>query len=490
MTPALILSVIGVYFVLLFVIGYYSSKGSNNESFFIGNRNSSWYVVAFGMVGGSISGVTFISVPGWVATSSFSYMQMVLGYLVGYAVIALVLLPLYFRLNLTSIYGYLQERFGTVSYRTGASFFLLSRTIGSAFRLFLVANVLQVAVFDAMGVPFVVTVIATILFIWGYTFKGGVKTIVWTDTFQTFFMLTAVFLTVWLIGKEMGWGVGEVIKQVRASDYSQIFFFDDPDSKFYFWKQFLGGAFIAVAMTGLDQDMMQKNLSCRNLREAQINVFTFSTVLVFVNLAFLSLGALLYIYAAHIGMEIPSRSDDLYPLLATGGHLPIIVGIIFILGLIAAAFASVDSALAALTTSVCVDLLDINKRPENTRQRLRKRIHVLVSVVMVGVILIFRAVNDESVVSAVFTVAGYTYGPLLGLYAFGMMTKLPVRDNWVPVICILSPIICYFININSVALLGGYKFGFELLILNGGLTFAGLWLLSLGKGIKTVQRAI
>jgi Na+/proline symporter len=243
-------------------------------------------------------------------------------------------------------------------------------------------------------------------------------------------------------------------------------------------------------MTGLDQDMMQKNLSCRNLREAQINVFTFSTVLVFVNLAFLSLGALLYVYAAHIGMEIPSRSDDLYPLLATGGHLPIIVGIIFILGLIAAAFASVDSALAALTTSVCVDLLDINKRPEHTRQRLRKRIHVLVSVVMVGVILIFRAVNDESVVSAVFTVAGYTYGPLLGLYAFGMMTKLPVRDNWVPVICILSPIICYFININSVALLGGYKFGFELLILNGGLTFAGLWLLSLGKEIKPVQRAI
>jgi Na+/proline symporter len=341
-----------------------------------------------------------------------------------------------------------------------------------------------------MGVPFVVTVIATILFIWGYTFKGGVKTIVWTDTFQTFFMLTAVFLTVWLIGKEMGWGVGEVITQVRASDYSQIFFFDDPDSKLYFWKQFLGGAFIAVAMTGLDQDMMQKNLSCRNLREAQINVFAFSTVLVFVNLAFLSLGALLYIYAAHIGMEIPSRSDDLYPLLATGGHLPIIVGIIFILGLIAAAFASVDSALAALTTSVCVDLLDINKRPEHTRQRLRKQIHVIVSVVMVGVILIFRAVNDDSVVSAVFTVAGYTYGPLLGLYAFGMMTKLPVRDNWVPVICVLSPIICYFININSVALFSGYKFGFELLILNGALTFFGLWLLSLGKGIKTVQRVI
>ncbi len=490
MTPALILSVIGIYFVLLFVIGYYSSKGSNNESFFIGNRNSSWYVVAFGMVGGSISGVTFISVPGMVATSSFSYMQMVLGFMVGYAVIALVLMPLYFRLNLTSIYGYLEQRFGTMSYRTGASFFLLSRTIGSAFRLYLVANVLQLTVFDALGVPFVVTVVGTILFIWSYTYKGGVKTIVWTDTFQTFFMLTAVFLTVGLIGKEMGWGVEELIAQVRVSDHSRIFFFDDPDSKDYFWKQFLGGAFMAVAMTGLDQDMMQKNLSCRSLRDAQINVFTFSTVLVFVNLAFLALGALLYIYAAQKGIELPAKSDDLYPMLATGGHLPIIVGIIFILGLIAAALASVDSALAALTTSVCVDLLDINKRPENTQQRLRKQMHVLVSVVMVAVILIFRAMNDDSVVRQVFTVASYTYGPLLGLYAFGMMTKLSVRDNWVPVICILSPIICYFININSVALFGGYKFGFELLILNGAITFFGLWLLSLGKGIKTVQRDV
>jgi Na+/proline symporter len=490
MTPALILSVIGAYFLLLFAIGIYTSKGADNESFFVGNRNSPWYIVAFGMIGASLSGVTFISIPGWVATSSFSYMQVVLGYLVGYTVIALVLMPLYYRLNLTSIYGYLEQRFGRVSYRTGASFFLLSRTIGSAFRLYLVANVLQLAVFDAMGVPFIVTVVGTILFIWGYTYRGGIKTIIWTDTLQTLFMLVAVVLTVTLIGKEMGWGLGEAIEQIRASDYSKVFFFDDVNSKFYFWKQFLSGAFIAIVMTGLDQDMMQKNLSCRNIREAQINMFSFSFVLVFVNLAFLGLGAMLYLYANHIGMVIPERSDDLYPLIATGGYLPVSVGIIFILGLIAAAYSSADSALTALTTSVCVDLLDIRKRPIETQQRTRKQVHVLVSVVMVAVIVIFRAVNNDSVISAVFTVAGYTYGPLLGLYAFGMMTKLSVRDNWVPVICILSPIICYFININSVALFNGYKFGFELLILNGALTFIGLWLLSLGKGIKTAQRAI
>lgn len=482
MTPALILSVIAAYFVLLFVIGYVTSKGADNESFFVGNRNSPWYVVAFGMIGASLSGVTFISIPGWVATSSFSYMQVVMGYLVGYTVIALVLMPLYYRLNLTSIYGYLDQRFGRVSYRTGASFFLLSRTIGSAFRLYLVANVLQLAVFDAMGVPFVITVVGTILFIWGYTNKGGIKTIIWTDTLQTLFMLVAVVLTVVLIGKEMGMGLGQVVEQIQLSDYAQIFFFDDVNSKFYFWKQFLSGAFIAIVMTGLDQDMMQKNLSCRNIREAQINMFSFSFVLVFVNLAFLGLGALLYIYAAHIGMELPAKSDDLYPLIATGGYLPVSVGIIFMLGLIAAAYSSADSALAALTTSVCVDLLDIRKRPQETQQKLRKQVHVLVSVVMVIVIVIFRAVNDDSVISAVFTVAGYTYGPLLGLYAFGMMTKRAVRDHWVPVVCILSPILCYVLNVYSVQLFSGYKFGFELLIVNGAFTFFGLLLLSIGRG--------
>jgi solute:Na+ symporter, SSS family len=479
MTPALILSIIAAYFCLLFVIGHITSKGADNESFFLGNRNSPWYVVAFGMIGASLSGVTFISIPGWVGSSSFSYMQVVLGYLVGYAVIALILMPLYYRLNLTSIYGYLEQRFGRVSYRTGASFFLLSRTIGSAFRLYLVANVLQLTVFDAIGVPFVVTVVGTILFIWGYTSKGGIQTIIWTDTLQTLFMLVAVGLTVMMIGQAMDWTIPESLRQVQASDFSQVFFFDDINSKNYFWKQFLSGAFISIVMTGLDQDMMQKNLSCRNIREAQINMFSFSIVLVFVNLAFLTLGALLYIYAGHIGMAIPARTDDLYPLIATGDHLPVAVGVLFILGLIAAAYSSADSALTALTTSVCVDLLDIRKRATEVQMVIRKRVHVLVSAVMVLVIVIFRAVNDDSVISAVFTAAGYTYGPLLGLYAFGMMTRWQVRDRWVPIVCVLSPILCYVINLNSVEWLNGYRFGFELLILNGLLTFMGLGLLSI-----------
>jgi len=479
-TPTLILSIIAAYFAVLFVIGYLTSRGADNDSFFIGNRSSPWYVVAFGMIGASLSGVTFISIPGWVGTSSFSYMQMVLGYLVGYTVIALILMPLYYRLNLTSIYGYLEQRFGQVSYRTGASFFLLSRTIGSAFRLYLVANVLQLTVFDAMGVPFVATVIGTIVFIWIYTSRGGIRTIIWTDTLQTLFMLLAVGLTVVMIGREMGWTLPEAMQQVAGSSYSQVFFFDDINGKQYFWKQFLSGAFIAIVMTGLDQDMMQKNLSCRNIREAQTNMFTFSIVLVFVNLAFLALGALLFIYAGHIGMDIPARTDDLYPLIATGGYLPISVGILFILGLIAAAYSSADSALTALTTSVCVDLLDIRRRPQEVQQSLRKRVHVLVSAVMVLVIVIFCVVNDDSVISAVFTAAGYTYGPLLGLYAFGLMTKLPVRDRWVPFICVLSPIICYVLNLYSEELMHGYKFGFELLILNGLLTFMGLGLSSAG----------
>ncbi|TNF24639.1 MAG: sodium:solute symporter [Bacteroidetes bacterium] len=478
MSPALILSIIAAYFVLLVVIGKITSKGASNDDFFIAKRSAPWPVVAFGMIGASLSGVTFISVPGWVGTTQFSYMQMVLGYLLGYAFIALVLMPLYYRLNLTSIYSYFKDRFGTVSYRTGAWFFLLSRTIGSAFRLYLVAGVLQLAVFDAMGVPFVITVIATILLIWVYTAEGGIKTIVWTDTLQTTFMLLAVGLTIWAIGSELNLGLSGLVQTVRESDYSRIFFFENGNGPKFFWKQFLGGAFIAVVMTGMDQDMMQKNLSCRNIGDAQKNMFSFSIVLVFVNLLFLSLGALLYVFAATRGIEIPTRTDDLYPMLATGGHLPLMIGVLFILGLIAAAYSSADSALAALTTSFCIDILDIGQRPKESQTVIRKRVHIMMSVMMVIVILIFRAVNNDSVISAVFTAAGYTYGPLLGLFSFGMVTKRAVRDNLTPVVCVLSPIICYVLNLYSVELLGGYKFGFELLILNGALTFLGLFLIS------------
>lgn len=481
MSPVLILSIIGLYFLMLVVVGKLTSKGAGNADFFIGSRNAPWPVVAFGMIGASLSGVTFISVPGWVGTTQFSYMQMVIGYLLGYTFIALVLMPLYYRLNLTSIYSYFEQRFGTVSYRTGAWFFLLSRTIGSAFRLYLVAGVLQLAVFDAIGVPFFVTVLVTILLIWVYTAEGGIKTIIWTDTLQTVFMLLAVILTILAISNELGLSFGNLASTISASDYSQIFFFDDANDAKYFWKQFLGGAFIAVVMTGMDQDMMQKNLSCKNIGDAQKNMFSFSIVLVFVNLLFLSLGALLYMYASSKGIEVPTRTDDLYPLLATAGHLPVFVGVLFILGLIAAAYSSADSALAALTTSFCIDILDISKKPIEKQTSVRKRVHLGVSAAMVLVILIFRAVNDASVISAVFTAAGYTYGPILGLFVFGMTNKRGIRDSLTPVVCIVAPIVCYVLNMNSDAWLGGYKFGFELLILNGFLTYAGLWAISKRK---------
>ena len=481
MSPILILSIIAVYFAVLFIIGKVTSKEADNDSFFIGNKQSPWWIVAFGMIGTSLSGVTFISVPGWVGTAQFSYMQMVLGYLVGYAVIATVLMPLYYRLNLTSIYSYLDDRFGRSSYRTGASFFLLSRTIGAAFRLYLVAGVLQLTIFDAWNVPFIVTVVATILFIWLYTYEGGIKTIIWTDTLQTLFMLLAVILTVVIISNQLGFGFTEMTSTIRNSDYSKIFFFEDVNHPKYFWKQFAAGASISLVMTGLDQDMMQKNLSCKNIGEAQKNMFSFSIVLVVVNLFFLALGALLYLFAAAKGIEIPAKADDLYPIIATGGHLPIIVGILFILGLIAAAYSSADSALAALTTSACVDILEIEKKPKSEQMSLRKMVHVVMSGLLIVTIMIFHWIGNDSVIAQVFTFAGYTYGPLLGLYGFGMLTNLSVRDKLVPIICLASPLLTYVINIYSEALLFGYKFGFELLILNGAITFAGLLLISNGS---------
>ncbi len=477
MTPLLTLSVIAAYFALLFAISVVTSRGAGNEAFFVGERRSPWYIVAFGMIGASLSGVTFISVPGMVGADQFSYLQMVLGYLPGYAVIAFVLLPLYYRLQLTSIYGYLGERFGRKSYLTGAWFFLLSRSLGSAARLYLVAEVLQFLIFKQMGVPFVATVVLTIALIWLYTRKGGIRTIIWTDSLQTLFMLLAVGLTVVLLGQKMGWGLGETLARVQESPLSRVFFFDDPKPGTYFWKQFLGGMFIAIAMTGLDQDMMQKNLSCRNIREAQKNMVSFSLVLVIVNLAFLALGALLYLYVDQAGIALPPKPDQLYPMLATDGSLPVVVGLLFLLGLIAAAYSSADSAMTALTTSVCVDVLEIDQRPEEQRVPLRLRVHILISIVMVLLILLFRAFNDDSVIKTVFKVAGYTYGPLLGMFAFGMLTRLSVKDRWVPLVAVLSPLITFALDRHSEALFGGYRFGFELLLVNGAITFLGLLLL-------------
>ncbi len=478
MTPALILSVIAAYFALLFAIARITGRGAGNSAFFLGERKSPWYVVAFGMIGASLSGVTFISVPGMVGADQFSYLQMVLGYLPGYAVIAFVLMPLYYRLQLTSIYGYLGQRFGRSSYLTGAWFFLLSRSLGSAARLYLVAIVLQFLLFDAWGIPFAATVVLTIVLIWLYTHQGGIGTIIWTDTLQTLFMLLAVGVTVVLLGQKLGWELGEAIAQVRASELSRVFFFDDPKPGTYFWKQFLGGMFIAIAMTGLDQDMMQKNLSCRSIGEAQKNMVSFSLVLVLVNLVFLTLGALLYLYVERFGIAVPERADQLYPMLATDGGLPVLVGLLFLLGLIAAAYSSADSALTALTTSVCVDVLEIERRPEAVRESLRRRVHIVVSVLMVVLILLFKALNDDSVIKTVFKVAGYTYGPLLGLFAFGMFTGWAVKDRWVPMVAVLSPVLTFVLDRYSEVLFSGYRFGFELLLVNGAITFVGLVLLA------------
>lgn len=475
MSPILVFGIIICYFFLLMVIAHFTSRGASSVDFFTANRQSPWYLVAFGMIGASLSGVTFISVPGEVGNSQFAYFQVVIGYLLGYAVIALILMPLYYRLNLISIYTYLEQRFGFWSYKTGAFFFLLSRIVGSSFRLFLVAGVLQLAFFDAYGIPFWVSVLITIGLIWLYTFRGGIKTIVWTDTLQTLFMILAVVFSIYFIADELSLTVGDLAAKVQQSDMSRIFVWDWQSGRNFF-KQFFSGAFIAIVMTGLDQDMMQKNLTCRNLGEAQKNVFWFCVVLVIVNFLFLSLGALLYFYADAMAIALPQRTDDLYPLLAIR-HFSLIGGILFLLGLTAAAYSSADSALTALTTSFCVDFLGFKKENEDRFKSIRTRVHLGFSLVIFVVILIFHAINDQSVINAVFTAAGYTYGPILGLFAFGMFTSWAVKDKWVVPVCLLSPLLSYIININSEQLLFGYRFGFEILILNGLLTFTGLWLI-------------
>ena len=469
---------IAAYFLLLILIARFTGRKSDNQSFYLGNRRSPWYVVAFGMVGASLSGVTFISVPGWVGDSQFSYMQMVLGFIPGYLFITLVLLPLYYRLQLTSIYTYLQRRFGKSSYKTGAAFFLLSRIIGASFRLYLVAIVLQLAVFDQlnMQVPFAVTVVITVLLIWLYTFRGGIRTIIWTDTLQTLFMLAAVGITIYSISSSLGLDAAGLYHTLADSDYSRIFYFDDPQSPRYFWKQFISGALITIVMTGLDQDMMQKNLSCRNIFDAQKNMMSLSFVLVLVNLLFLALGAMLFIFSQQNNIPIPEKTDYLFPGLAIGGYLGPVVGVFFVLGLIAAAYSSADSALTALTTSFCIDIMETDKKSSQSEARTRRFVHIGMSVVLILVIVGFKMINNESVIKELYTVAGYTYGPLLGLYTYGLFTRWRVADSWVPFIALASPVMSYIISANSADWFGGYKFGFEILLVNGLITFAGLFI--------------
>lgn len=475
MSPILVASIIGGYFAVLILISYLTSRHANEESFYTANRNSPWYLVAFGMIGASLSGVTFISVPGEVGASFWYYFQMVLGYLVGYLVIGTILLPLYYKMKLVSIYTYLESRFGFHSYKTGAFFFLLSRVVGAAFRLFLVAGVLQIAFFDAYGLPFSVSVAATILLIWIYTFRGGIKTIVYTDALQTAFMLLAVVVSIAFIKNEMELSWTQLVTNIVADQRSTIFNWEWTHSRF-FLKQFFAGAFIAIVMTGLDQDMMQKNLTCRSLREAQKNMFWFSLSLIFVNLLFLSLGVLLYQYAGYQEIIMPERTDYLFPQLAIN-HFSALGGVVFLLGITAAAYSSADSALTSLTTSFCVDILEFKKENFEAKKRLKTIVHLSFSIILFLVILAFNAINDTSVINSIFTAAGYTYGPLLGLFAFGIFTPWSVKDRFVPLVGVLSPALAYLLNINSDWLLAGYKFGFEILIVNGLITFSGLWLL-------------
>jgi SSS family transporter len=477
MNPILVVSIISVYFFVLISISYVTSRGADTNTFFTANRQSPWYLVAFGMIGASLSGVTFISVPGNVGKIGFSYFQIVLGYLVGYWVIIGVLMPLYYRLNLVSIYTYLEQRFDQWSYKTGALFFLISRTIGSSLRLFLAATVLQLFLFDAWGVPFIVTVAVTIILIWVYTFKGGIKTIVWTDTFQTFFLVSAVIITVIKISGDLGLDFSEVIGAIKTHGYDRVFHFDDTNSTLFFPKQFFGGAFIAITMTGMDQEIMQKNLTCKTLGDAQKNMFWFSLTLVFVNLLFLTLGALLYLYSTEKGLVLPAYSDELFPRLAFTELGPL-VGIFFLLGITASSYASADSALAGLTTSFCIDFLNFKDKPESVKQKQKFIVHISFSILFLIIIIIFKEINEKSVIDAVLNVAGYTYGPLLGLFSFGLFTRRQIKGVGVPLICIASPLLSYLISLNSEAMLNGYKFGIEILILNGLITFLGLFIIS------------
>lgn len=482
MTAYQIVFIILAYFFVLLGISYFTGKNDSNNSFFKAEKKSPWYVVAFGMIGASLSGVTFISVPGWVKASQFSYMQIVLGYLAGYIVIAFVLLPIYYKANITSIYEYLRSRFGIVTHKTGALFFFISRVLGASFRLFLVASVFQYFIFDAWNIPFELTVVISILLIWMYTFKGGMKTIVWTDTLQTLFMLTAVGVAIFIICDSFQWSFIEAYHSDEFQSYSQIFFSDDLNSNKHILKSFFGGMFIAIAMTGLDQDMMQKNLTCKSTKEAQWNILSLGFILIFVNFIFLSLGALLYIYADKNGIAIPvvdgnTKTDLLFPEIALNQNLGFPIALVFILGLIAAAYSSADSALTSLTTSFCYDFLAIEKLPEKIQKDTRKKVHIGVSILLIFVIILFKHVLEDNVISSLLKVASYTYGPLLGLFAFGIFTKHHIFEKLVPIVALISLVITALLDIYAEQWFHGYKFGYELLILNGSITFIGLLLL-------------
>lgn len=465
------------YFIILLIVANRTSRNSNNESFFIGNRSSNWMLVAFGMIGTSLSGVTFVSVPGAVGKESFAYFQITLGYLIGYAIIAYVLLPIYYRLNVTSIYNYLSTRFGFRSYKTGSAFFILSRTLGATARLYLVVEILQYSILESFHVPFWLTTVIILIMILLYTYKGGVKTIVWTDTLQTTCMLAGLIICVVFILNKMGLSFTDSIHQINQKGYGKIFF-TDINSKLFFVKQILAGAFITITMTGMDQEMMQKNLSVRTLTNSKKNVLTLSFILAIVLLLFLFLGGLLYLYAGQQNVTV--TGDKLFPEIALH-HMPPLISVIFIIALISALFPSADGAITALTSSFCIDILGMKRREDWTeleKKKVRQKIHLTVAFIFLVFVMIFKWVNDPSMISVILKVAAYTYGPLLGLFSFGILTKRKVIDKFVPIVCVLAPIICFFLDKFQKDIFGKYEIGLELLIINGLLTFIGLYLIS------------
>lgn len=487
MTPTIVIITIAAYFLLLMGISWWSSRGSDNSTFFTGRRDNHWGLVAFAMIGASISGVTFISVPGMVAAKGYAYLQMVLGFIVGYFVIAFVLVPMFYRKNLISIYGYLEDRFGKATYKTGAWFFFVSKLLGASVRFFVVCAVLQLLVFEPLGIPFVINVVVTIALIWLYTVQGGVKTLIWTDVLKSFCLIMSVVLCILFVADNLGYSFGEMVTAISDHPSSRMFFFDNPMEGTYFWKQFLAGVFMAIAMNGLDQDMMQRNLACKDSRQSQKNMIVSGITQFFVIALFLLLGTLLVIFLDRNGIALPEKSDNIFGMVATHPGIPVIVGVLFVVGLIAAAYSAAGSALTSLTTSFTVDILGAHKtQDEKTLARTRKIVHVVMSFLMGAVIVIFYTLSNDDAISAVYTLASYTYGPILGLFVFGMFGRRPVRDGFVPVVCILAPVLSWFIQW-ALSHWAGYETSFELLLINAALTAVGLFVLSRRPEKQTVK---
>lgn len=478
MNASIIIATIFIYIAILFTVAYISGRKADNQGFFVGNRSSSWWMVMLAMVGAAMSGVTFVSVPGMVAASGFSYFQMALGFMTGYFIIAFLLIPLFYRMNLVSIYGYLENRFGTGAYKTGAWFFFISKLLGASVRLFLICVVLQLLLFEPYGLPFWLNAAVTVLLVLLYTFRGGVKSLIWTDTLKTLCLVLSIGLSIWFVCQRLDMSFTEMVATVKSSEHSRIFFFDDINDRRYFFKQFLAGIFSVIAMTGLDQDMMQRSLACKNYSDSQKNMVVSAILQTLIIFVLLTLGVILYTFAERMNITLPPLSDNMFGTVATSPQMPLIVGILFILGLVSATYSAAGSALTALTTSFTIDVLGADKRFDDLKlTKVRKGVHIAMAVAMFLVICILHRLNSTNVIDAVYTLASYTYGPILGLFAFGILTKWSVKSRYVGIVAVVAPILCFVLQQNSERWFGGYKFSYELLIVNALITFVGLMLL-------------